>query len=176
MRAPAVLGTLVCLGLASAGCDRPPLERSCGGEVVLACDPYEYAEIVSATLEPTRISPGDPRGFATVRVELRTCGDRVPVAPEVQLAALVSGAGGSFPLDASGRDVGPPGDGTRLYQLASVRAGATTDTVIERTIDNPFDSRIPIDSDITLRFAPVIGGCEGEALEIPYRTGPRPSP
>jgi hypothetical protein len=178
MRARLALGTMLVPGLlgAATGCDRPRFDASCAGEPVLACDPYTYAQVVSASLEPTRVSPGDPRTFPMVRVELRTCGDRVPVAPTVQISALVSGAGGSFPLDAAGRDVGPPSDDTRVYQLATLRADAPTDTVLEQRIDNPFDSRIPIESDIQLRFAPVIAGCEGDSLTIPYRTGPRPTP
>jgi hypothetical protein len=175
MRSSLVLVALA--GLGAASCTTPPnFEASCAGEAVLACRPFEYAQVVSASLEPSRISPGDPRQFATVRVTLRTCGDRVPSVPRVQIAALVAGGGGAFPLDAAGRDVGPPGDDTRLYQIGAVTATATTDTTIEQTIENPFDARIPFDSDIQLRFAPVIGGCEGDAISLPYRTGPRPTP
>jgi isoaspartyl peptidase/L-asparaginase-like protein (Ntn-hydrolase superfamily) len=93
----------------------------------------------------------------------------------VQIAAIVSAGGSSFPLDAAGRDTGPPADGTRVYQLGAVSATATTDTMIEETLENPFDARIPYNADIQLRFAPVIGGCEGDSLTIPYRTGPRPT-
>lgn len=170
-------GPLLLVGaLLGSSCDRSLFEASCGGEAVLACRPYTYAQVVSASLEPARVSPGDPRIFPTVRVELRTCGDRVPSPPTVQISALVSGAGGTFPLDAAGHDVGPPGDDTRVYQLATVRADAPTDTLLEESIDNPFDGRIPVESDIQLRFAPVIDGCEGDAITIPYRTGPRPTP
>ncbi|GAB4195322.1 MAG: hypothetical protein OHK0013_01420 [Sandaracinaceae bacterium] len=171
MRLLFILSALVGVGCTT----RPNFEASCAGEDVLACRPFEYAQVVTASLEPARVSPGDPRVLPTVRVTLRTCGDRVPSVPRVQIAAIVSGGGGSFPLDAAGRDVGPPGDDSRVYQLGSVSATATTDIVVEQTIDNPFDARIPYDSDIQLRFAPVIGGCEGDALTIPYRTGPRPT-
>jgi len=142
----------------------------------VACDPYEWSEVASVTFEPTRLSPADPRQSATVHVELRSCGASTPVPVDVQIAAVVSGTGGSFPLDASGRDVGPPGDDTRVYQLASVRAGAVDSVVIDATIANPFDARVPTDTDLTLRFTPNVRGCEGTPLSIPYRTGPRPSP
>lgn len=165
---------LTCLG---GGCSRAPnLERSCRGEYVIACEPYEWSEVASATFEPTRLSPGDPRESATVHVELRGCGASMPAPTEVQIAAVVSEGGGIFPLDALGQDVGPPGDGTRVYQLTSVRAGAVADAVIDVTIDNPFDGRIPAETDLILRFTPVVSGCEGAALTVPYRTGPRPTP
>jgi len=163
-------------GLAG-GCGRAPnLERSCRGEFVVACSPYEWSEVAVATFEPTELSPGDPRQSATVHLELRSCGASTPAPVEVQIAAVVSGAGGAFPLDASGQDAGPPGDGTRVYQLTSVRAGAPADTVIDATIANPFDGRIPVDTDLILRFTPNVRGCEGTALSIPYRTGERPRP
>lgn len=165
------------LALFAASCGRgPPLQRSCEGRPVDLCDPYEYAEAVSATFEPSAISPGDPRDTATVHVELRTCGATTPTAPSVQISAVVGGAGGTLPFDAFGQDAGSTGDDTRIYQLVAVPADEATSTIIDATIDNPFDSRIPTNSDISLRFTPVIGGCEGTPVTIPYRTGSRPSP
>ncbi len=176
MRAALVLSSssiVLCLTSCSPG---PPLERSCAGRYVDTCDPYEYAEVASATFGPTELSPGDPRMGAMVHVELRTCGATTPQPPEVQIAAVIRGAGGVLPFDASGSDAGGSGDDTRIYQLTSVRASSATATTIDATIDNPFDGRIPANSDITLRLTPVIGLCEGGAITIPYRTGSRPSP
>lgn len=165
------------LALVAASCGRgAPLQRSCEGRPVDTCDPYEYAEVVSATFGPTELSPGDPRESAMVRVELRTCGATTPSTPSVQIAAVIEGAGGILPFDADGQDAGSSGDDTRIYQLVSVPGTEATTTVIETTIDNPFDGRVPTNSDISLRFTPVIGGCEGGAFSIPYRTGTRPSP
>jgi hypothetical protein len=163
--------------LALASCSPgPPLQRSCEGRWVDACDPYEYAEIAAVTFEPTALSPGDPRQAAMVHVELRTCGARTPSAPAVQIAAVVAGRGGTLPFDAQGLDAGGTGDDTRVYQLTDVRASEPSATSIDATIANPFDGRVPTSSDISLRFTPIIGRCEGGALTIPYRTGNRPSP
>lgn len=176
MRARLVLSStsiLLALGSCSPG---PPLQRSCEGRWVDTCDPYEYAEVAAVTFEPTQLSPGDPRQTAMVHVELRTCGANTPSAPAVQLAAVVAGGGGTLPFDAQGFDAGGTGDDTRVYQLTDVRASESGATIVDATIANPFDGRIPANSDITLRFTPIIGGCEGGALTIPYRTGSRPSP
>ncbi len=176
MRRALVLPSATVL-LALASCSPgPPLQRSCEGRWVDTCDPYEYAEVAAVTFEPTALSPGDPRQTATVHVELRTCGARTPSTPAVQIAAVVPGAGGTLPFDAQGFDAGGTGDDTRVYQLTDVRASEAGATSIDATISNPFDGRVPATSDITLRFTPVIGGCEGGALSIPYRTGNRPSP
>lgn len=157
------------VALFACSCGRgPPLQRSCEGRPVDTCDPYEYAEVAAATFGPSGLSPGDPRTSAMVHVELRTCGGSTPAAPAVQIAALVSGA------SSPGLDAGD--DGTRLYQLTAVTAADATSTAIDATIDNPFDTIIPANTDILLRFTPVIGGCEGGALTIPYRTGARPDP
>jgi hypothetical protein len=163
--------------VASASCSLgPPLERSCAGRYVDTCDPYEYAEVAAATFDPSGLSPGDPRMGATVHVELRTCGATTPATPSVQIAAVITGAGGVLPFDAQGADAGGTGDDTRIYQLTSVSASDPQSTTIDTTIDNPFDGRIPANTDITLRLTPVIGGCEGGAITLPYRTGARPSP
>ncbi len=179
MRLFASSSAVIATGLAlfAASCERsPPLQRSCEGRPVDTCDPYEFAEAVSATFGPTELSPGDPRQSATVRVEIRTCGADTPAAPAVQIAAVIEGPGGTLPFDANGQDAGGTGDDTRIYQLVSVRGTDATTTTIDATIDNPFDGRVPTNSDISLRFTPVIGGCEGGAITIPYRTGARPSP
>lgn len=171
----ALLTTGVALALASCG-RGPPLERSCEGRLVDTCDPYTYAEVAEASFDPGGLSPGDPRETARVRFTLRTCGANTPSAPSVQIAAVIDGAGGSAPFDAQGVDGGfsGSGDDTRIYQLTSVRASSADATTIEATIENPFDGRVPTSRDIALRFTPVIAGCEGGALTVPYRTGGRP--
>ncbi|MFN7701786.1 MAG: hypothetical protein ACK6CU_07355 [Deltaproteobacteria bacterium] len=175
MRCALVFPSAAALAALASCSPGPPLQRSCEGRAVDTCDPYEYAEVAAVSFEPMELSPGDPRQSARVRIELRTCGARTPSAPAVQIAAVVAGAGGVLPFDAAGADAGG-GDDTRLYQLAEVRASDAGATTIEATLPNPFDARVPARTDIRLRFTPVLGGCEGGALSIPYRTGNRPSP
>ncbi len=161
------------LALASCGTEAegPALERSCRGERVLECDPHEYTAIRSASLTPERLRPLDPAGRATVRVELEACEMR-PGSAEVQILAL-------FPRDpmASG-DAGA--EGVRVVDLGiavsddGTNGDATAnDGVIEQLLGNPFGREIPGDSDITLRFVPVLGGCQGDPIEVPYHTGTR---
>lgn len=143
-----------------AGCDAgTSFTRSCGGEPVLECDPYEWAVVEEASFEPAEVTIGDPRIRPHVRVTLSTCGERTPVAPTVQIQALLGRTDGGAP--------------TRIVELATVSASSPTSTGIDVMIDNPFTvaGGLPPDTNVTLRFVPVVGGCDGDALEIPYRTG-----
>jgi hypothetical protein len=129
--------------------------RSCGGERVLECDPYEWSSIAIASFTPG-VPLGDPTVRVDITVDFETCGES-PAPITVNIQALVGS-----------------GDDIRVADVATVRAGMVGDSRIEETIDNPFTigGTIPPDEDITLRFVPVIGGCEGDAFELPYRTGP----
>lgn len=161
MRGP--LWVLVALGaVACSGPPEPPEVRSCRGEPVLECDPYEWAVATAASFDPPAVPIADPRVRPTVVVELETCGATTPSAPTVQIYAVFRET-----------DAGEPG---RAISLATVRAASATDTRIEATIDNPFTLSIPPETDVTLRFLPVVGGCDGEAFELPYRTGPTLTP
>lgn len=149
------------LVLALAGCEAgTSLARSCGGERVLECDPYEWSGVLDATFTPD-VPLGDPTVPVDVTVDLESCGETSPAAVAVNIQALV-GSGASL----------------RVADVATVRAAAAGETRIEATIENPFTvgGTIPPEEDITLRFVPVIGGCEGDAFEMPYRTGPVPRP
>jgi hypothetical protein len=68
-------------------------------------------------------------------------------------------------------DGGPP---SSLLELVSVEAPSAGTGTIDVMIDNPFTlaGGVPPDTNLSLRFVPVIGGCDGDALEIPYRSGP----
>jgi hypothetical protein len=134
--------------------------RSCAGERVLECDPYEWAVVTAGALEPAEIPIGDPRVRAHFTVTLGTCGASTPVAPTVQVQALLGAADG-----------GPP---TAVADLTTITASSPTSTTIDVTVDNPFTAAggVPPSSNVTLRFVPVVGGCDGDALEVPYRTGP----
>lgn len=126
---------------------------------MLECEPYAWASVTAASFTPD-VPVGDPRVRPQIQVTLTTCGATTPVAPAVQIQAIVG-------LD----DAGNP---SRIVEVTTVRAASATSTSIDVTIDNPFTlgSSVPPDSDILLRFVPVVGGCDGDALELPYRTGP----
>ena len=169
---PRLLVVSLALALASCGGEpeAPALDRSCRGERVLECDPYEYTAVRAATLTPARLRPLDPSGRASVRVELEACEMRSGPA-EVQLLALL-------PRDPTMPDAGE--DAVRVVDLGLAVSddgmnGDTTanDGVIEQELGNPFGREIPGDTDITLRFVPVLAGCQGDPLEVPYRTGAR---
>lgn len=151
--------------LAACGSDPgPAFERSCRGERYLECDPHEYTVAREASLTPASIRPNDPSATAEVRVVV----DRCPMHPspaEVQLLALLPrGDGGSdvrvFDLGIALRDDGTNGD------------VVADDGVIEGRLTNPFGREVPGDRTILLRFAPVLAGCAGDALEVEYTTGP----
>lgn len=166
-----IVAALATLALASCGeGEAPALERSCSGERVLECDPHEYTAVRVATLTPSRIRPLDPAGAATVHVELDACEMR-PGPAEVQLFALI-------PRDPASPDAGP--GGVRVVDLGlAVRDDGTNgdatanDGVIDQELGNPFGREIPGDADLTLRFVPVLAGCQGDPLEVTYGTGAR---
>jgi hypothetical protein len=152
---PSLLAALVLFGCEPGS----NAARSCAGEAVLECDPYEWAVIEEASLEPSAIPIGDPRARARVRVRATTCGERTPLPLTVQVQVLLGRTDG-----------GPP---SSLVQLVSVEAPTAGSGAIDVMIDNPFTlaGGVPPDTNVSLRFVPVIGGCDGDALEIPYRTG-----
>jgi len=153
----------------SSGCgDDPPLERSCGGETVGNCRAYEYAVVTEASVTPDGISPGDPAVRAQVHVVLDTCGEQAPMPHRILVRGLASRVG--LP------DAGPS---TMVFTLADLRDDGSTDGdavakdgIVDVTLDNPFFD-LPASTDVLLRFEPRIDLCSGEALEVPYRTGPR---
>jgi hypothetical protein len=127
---------------------------------VLECDPYEWAVVTDASFEPGAIPIGDPRESARIRVTLGTCGANTPATPRVLVQAVFGG--------------GDAGGTRRMAELTTVRAVDATSTTIDVTVPNPFTiaGGVPTETNILLRFLPVVDGCDGTALEIPYRTGP----
>lgn len=160
-------------GLAGVGCTRAPdFERSCNGEYINACMPYEYTQVVTASLEPQRISPGDNLGVATVRATFRNCGERAPAPAALQITAVIARAGTTVPFDSQG-DGGSTGSGERIVPLGTYRNTSSDPLVFVATIENPFDEvSIPGNADFTLRFRSIIRACEGDGIESSYRTGP----
>jgi hypothetical protein len=145
----------------------PPMTRSCRGEYVDACRPYTYARIVSASLTPNAITLNDPRMMAHVHVEFAVC-SMAPALPTVQISAFIGGAGDAMVPDPPD---GAPSTNARLVPLAVVGPPVSGATSIDVTIPNPFFANVPADTGITLQFAPVLDGCEGDMVSIPYHTG-----
>jgi hypothetical protein len=156
----------------AAGCDtEPPLERSCAGQTVDLCGPYEYAEITAASLEPDELPIADFSMTAHIRVELSRC-DMAPAPHAVDLGVIVPDT--MMPFDAGGG-----GDDISVMSLLTLQEGRDGDTpgdgVIDVTVANPFIATVPDERDVTLRFVPrstTPGGCSGKSIDVPYRTGP----
>lgn len=178
----ALLGTAALL---AGGCsDGPPLTRSCNGKTVPNCLPYEYSIVREASLTPDGLEIANPGQEAMVRVVMDTCGEDAPVAHEVVIRVI----------SVNDSMIGDGGATEAVFQVAEVRDDGRSDGdpvakdgVIEATIDNPFFGMIPANRAVTLRFEPNApadcssgtcrgGTCAGEALEVPYRTGPRFEP
>lgn len=154
--------------LAAAGCDSgSPLERSCAGQAVELCAPYEYAEITTASLDPAELSIADFSMSAHIHVELARC-DMAPAPHVVDLSAIVPD---TMPHDGGGEGVSV----MSLLTLEDGRDGDVAgDDVIDVMVANPFIRTVPEERDITLRFTPRSTaplGCTGGALDVPYRTG-----
>ncbi len=159
------------LSLALAvGCDAPPLERSCAGQEVGLCAPYEHSVVTAASLEPDRLPVADFSRTAHIRVELARC-EAAPAPHVVELLAIVPD---EDPPDGS---VGEP---VRVTSLLMLRDGADGDAVegdgvIDVEVANPLLNTIPAEASITLRFVPrstAPAGCTGASFDVPYRTGP----
>ncbi|MBZ0116399.1 MAG: hypothetical protein K8H88_05385 [Sandaracinaceae bacterium] len=158
---------LACL-LGLLGC-QSPLEASCGGARVGLCGPYEHTVVREASLTPPGLPIADFAQSAHVRVVLGACA-MAPSPPAVELSVLVT-------READG---GPRDSVVPLLTMIDGRDGdaAVGDSLIELDTVNPFIATLPAEADVTLRFVPRAGvaGCTGEALEIPYRTGPPRAP
>ena len=161
---------LILVSMFAAGCgdERTRLQKSCDGERVPFCEPYAYAVVEEATLEPMEIDVGDPADRAMLHVRMATCGEDAPGAHEVRIGAIV---------DVARPDAG----GATIYSLATVRDDGTDgdatarDGLIDITIANPFGRDFPSEADILLEFEPFLSPmCLGQALDgVPYRTGRR---
>jgi len=165
-----VLG--VCAAVASAGCgdSGAPFDRSCAGEAVPNCRPFEYSRASDGSLTPAAIETGDPTADATFHVRLETCGTSSPTPHEVVVKLLATRGG----LDG--------GDSLMVFTIATLRDDGTSgdavagDGVIDQTFPSPLDSAIPPNADVTLSFEPRAALCVGDAVEVPYHTGAHFSP
>ena len=160
--------------IVAAGCDAPPLERSCAGQEVGLCAPHEYSAVTSATMEPNELPVADFSMSAHIRVELERCES----APEPHVVDLVAIVPDEDPPDGS---VGEPVRVTSLITLADGADGDPVegDGVIDVEVPNPLLTTLPTETDITLRFVPrstAPAGCTGAAFDVPYRTGPARMP
>ena len=154
--APALAALVLMLG----GCEGPAddLATSCGGGRVLECDPYEWSVVTGATFT-LEVPIGDPTVRPRIEVSLATCGATTPGAADVQIQAIIGPIDGGMP--------------SRVIEVATVHAEASSSTSIDVVIDNPFTlgSGVPEDETITLRFTPIVAGCDGESFAMTYRTG-----
>lgn len=165
--------SLILLFVGCSADNRLPLERSCAGEVVGPCAPFAYAEITEAALTPSELSVGNFDLDAQVHVRLSNCGANTPVGHSVHMQALVM-------RSSSLEDAGVS---TMVFDLGSVYDNGMNgdavamDGMIDVTIQNPFSSEFPPNSDIVLRFTPRASvACEGGSVEVPYELGPRFDP
>jgi len=126
--------------------------------------------VSSASLEPNELPVADFSLTARIRVEVGRC----PMAPAPHAVELVAVVPDETPTD------GGTGLPVRITPLLTLRDGEDGDPVegdgiIDVEVANPLIATLPAETDITLRFTPrstAVGGCTGESLEIPYRTGP----
>jgi hypothetical protein len=162
------LAAMACLAL--LGCTPaldPPMTRSCRGEYVNECRPQTYASISAASLMPERITLDDPSMTAMVHVEFTECAMVPSDRPlHVEISAFVGGT-----TDASFSEPDGGSSGARVIPLATVGPPAPGATSIDVTIPNPFFANVPADRNITLQFAPIVDGCQGELVSVPYHTG-----
>lgn len=163
--------SVVLLLLPALGCEprRTPFERSCAGQYIDGCMPYEYARVLTASFTPERLRPSDSLLPATLHATFQTCGVQTPAPPALQISAVVGS--GSIPVDAR-RDGGSFMSGQRIIQLGTYFNTSSNPLVFDAVVDNPFDATtIPGNTDLVLRFRPLINACEGEGIEMNYRTG-----
>lgn len=174
------LGLGFVAALSGAGCDGPnesAIVRSCRGESLSespTCGPYSYSRVVAATVSPEELEPGNIRQDATFHIEIETCGANAPDTVSVALFALV---------DATDSDAGAAGSSVPLGSITGT-VSDTGLTVIDTTITNPLDVRVPGNRSIVWHFVPRLAGatidgttynCEGEAFDVDYVTGPQGS-
>lgn len=143
------------------------MTRSCRGEYVVECRPYTYAMITSASLTPERITLNDASMMATVHVDFTECAMVPSTTPlTVEISAFIAGSV-SEPDDAGTSNA-------RVIPLGTVGPAAPGATSIDVTIPNPFFAHVPADTDILLQFAPIVDGCQGDLVSVPYHTGVMP--
>jgi hypothetical protein len=167
---------LVCgaaLALTACSDDDPPpeeaLRRSCDGDTLRYCRPYEYAIVRAGTVDPPEVMISDPAAMVRVTVSYDRC-ESAPGPHRIRIQALGEAAapdGGSdtsvYMLDEL-RDDGTGGDTTAEDgELMIVKASF-------------FDPPVPPSENLLLRFQPALNDCLGGVLEVPYRTGPRFTP
>jgi hypothetical protein len=142
------------------------LSKSCAGEVIPNCRPYEYGIVREGSVAPDGVEVGDPLATVDVRFVIDGCSD-APMAHAVRLIAIDE--------NASTPDGGTTG---RMTILDTFRDGSSRDDdpdigVFEGTVENFFLTTLvePM-TDLTLTFEPQIDVCTGGTVDLSYRTGP----
>ncbi len=144
------------------------LSKSCNGDVIPNCRPYEYAIVREASVSPDGVEVGDPLATIDVRFVIDACAD-APMMHAVSLQAVdaTGGAGDS--------DAGPTGRMTTLdtFYDNSSRDDNMEVGVFEGSVQNFFlMALVNPNTDLVLTFEPRIDVCHGGSIELPYSTGP----
>lgn len=158
------------LTVIAVGCgNTDDLERSCSGERIASCVPFEYSVVRSASLSPDGLAVAAFDQRAQIRIELGRC-EESPVPHRVNMSI---------------RYADPDSSDFAILSLLDLQDGVLPDQVagddiIDVDVANPFVANAPENMPVTLIFTPrSLSGalaCTGEALEVPYRTGPRVGP
>jgi hypothetical protein len=163
----AALASVVATGCGSSG---STFDRSCAGEAVPNCRPYDYSRVSEGSLTPDDLQIGDVTATGTFHARVDTCAS-APSTHEVVVKLLATRGGA---LDA--------GDSLMVFTVATLHDDGTMgdetagDGVYDQAILGPLGSEIPPSSDVTLVFEPRAGLCVGDTLEVPYHTGTHFSP
>ncbi|MBW2462249.1 MAG: hypothetical protein JRH11_11435 [Deltaproteobacteria bacterium] len=141
------------------------LEKSCNGEIIVNCRPYEYAIVREATVMPTEVEVGDPLARIDVRVVYDGCAD----APSTHIISLRG-------IDESGGDTSDGGTPGSVFPLTTLRDGSSDDMddapgVIATSVANFFIAPVPARAELVIQVEPRIDVCRGESVHVPYRTG-----
>ncbi len=141
------------------------LEKSCNGEIIVNCRPYEYAIVREATVMPPEVEVGDPLARIDVRVVFDGCAD----APSTHIISLQG-------LDESGGDTSDGGTPGSIFPLTTLRDGSPDDMddapgVIVASVENFFIAPVPARTDLVIQVEPRIDVCRGGSVNVAYRTG-----
>lgn len=141
------------------------LEKSCNGEVIVNCRPYEYAIVREATVMPAEVEVGDP----LARIDVRVVFDGCTGAPATHIISLRG-------IDEAGGDTSDGGTPGSIFPLTTLRDGSPEDMddapgVIAASVENFFIAPVPARTDLVIRVEPRIDVCRGGSVDVPYRTG-----
>ena len=170
---PMLLVVVTVWSAAACGGEPTPEEalvKSCNGDTLRYCQPYEYALVREGVVMPDGIEIADPTATVGVIVRFDRCAE-ASGPHTIRIQAIVEG-----PPDEP--DGGATGGGG-VYNVYELRDDGTTDGdavaedgEIDVVISSIFYPPVPPSTSLTLRFQPALDDCPGGTFESPYRTGP----